>query len=165
MGASYEPRSGRATRAGGALAFAGWWAVLLGLWLALANRLSAQELVAGAAAASIGAGAAVLVRAERPVLPRPRAAWLLELWRPLLAIPGDLWTLGRGLVAALAGRTPGGEVQLVAFAAAEGPEGAARRVLATIAHSIPPNSVVIGFDDEHGAIIVHRLAPADSERS
>jgi hypothetical protein len=82
------------------LAFAGWWALLFGLWLALANRATASEVVAGLVAAAIGAGAAVAVRSQRPVVARAGPAQLLRIARPLAAVPRDLWRLGRTLGAA-----------------------------------------------------------------
>src|SRR5438094_47941 len=52
-------------------AWIGWWLALAGLWLMLVDRTPRAELVLGAAVAAGGATAAVLVRAQRPVLMRP----------------------------------------------------------------------------------------------
>jgi multisubunit Na+/H+ antiporter MnhE subunit len=150
-----------------ALAFAGWWALLFGLWLALANRATASEVVAGLVAAAIGAGAAVAVRGQRPVVARAGAAQLLRIAGPLATVPRDLWRLGRALAPALRGRPPAGQVQAVPFAAGgDDPRAAAQRVLAVAAGSIAPNTIVIAVDCEHDRLVVHRLvAERDDDRS
>jgi multisubunit Na+/H+ antiporter MnhE subunit len=141
-----------------ALAFAGWWAVLFGLWLALANRATASEVVAGLVAAAIGAGAAVRVRRQRPVVARAGAAQLLRIAGPLAGVPRDLWRLGRALAQGLRGRPPAGRLQEVPFAAGgDDPRAAAHRVLAVAAGSLAPNTIVVDVDAERGRLVVHRL--------
>src|ERR671928_1805444 len=81
------PGGGRAS--GAALAWAGWWVLLLGLWLALSNPATPADVAAGAVAAALGATASVLVRGHRRAVPRPRAAWLARLARPLAPILPD----------------------------------------------------------------------------
>jgi multisubunit Na+/H+ antiporter MnhE subunit len=156
-------QGGSGGHGGARAAFAGWWAVLFGLWIALANKADAQEVVAGLVCGAIAAGAAVAVRQERRVVPRPRAAWLARLPRPLRAVPADLWRLARALGAGLRGRPPEGEMLTVPIEAGDDPRDAARRVLVAAGGSIAPNTVVVGIDEEAGVLVVHRLMPAPGD--
>src|ERR671933_1991854 len=75
MPAAPSPRD-RPRHPGAARAFAVWWALLAALWLALVDTVVVPELVVGAVAAAIAATGAVVVRGQRRLLLRPRAAWL-----------------------------------------------------------------------------------------
>lgn len=134
---------------GSVLAFAGWWALLLGLWLALANKATASEFTAGAIAAAIGAVAAVSVRRE--AVPPP----LRRIARPVAAVPRDLWRLGRALAPALRGHPPAGTLETAPLAG--------REALASALGSIAPNSIVVAVDEEHRRVLVHRLVPEEPE--
>jgi multisubunit Na+/H+ antiporter MnhE subunit len=142
---------------GAVAAWVAWFAALWALWVVLANQTTTPELVAGAVAAVVGATAAMVVRGQRPVLGRPRAAWVLALWRPVAAIPRDLALLAGALAAAGRGRPPAGELAAVPFSVADDPRGAARRVLAVAAGSLSPNTIVLGLDADRDELVVHRL--------
>ena len=144
--------------------FVAWWLVLAGLWLVLADKSELAELCAAVVAGGLGAAAAVAARSHRDVTPQPQVRWVARLVRPLAAVPRDLWLLVRALALAGAGRAPAGEVCEVAFDTTADPPGAARRMLAAAGGSLPPNTVVIGFDDHRGTILVHRLLDAGDPR-
>ena len=74
----HGPTGGGGIR-GTALASLAWWALSAALWLALVDNTHFQELVAGAVVACIGAAAALIVRAQRRFVTRPRPSWLLRL--------------------------------------------------------------------------------------
>src|SRR4051794_4259332 len=158
-GTGHGPTGG-AGRQGALRAFILWWAALAALWLVLADKTDAAEVVAAVAAGAVAAAASVLARHERAVIPRPRPRWILRLLVPLGRWPRDLWLLVRGLGPALRGRPPSGELVEHSFDLADGPRGAARTILAAAGGSLAPNTVVTGFDEERGVIVVHRLLPA-----
>jgi multisubunit Na+/H+ antiporter MnhE subunit len=147
------------------LVFCGWWAVLAGFWLVLADKSEFPELCAAVVAGAVGAAAAVAARAEQDVVARPRARRVARLIRPVKRVPHDLWLLLRALAQAAAGHAPAGERYEVPFDTADDARGAARQVLAAIGGTLPPNTVVAGFDDERRTMVVHRLvAGGDRER-
>ena len=82
MGATPSSRD-RPRHPGAVRAWLIWWALLAALWLALVDTVAAPELVAGAVAAAIAATGAVVVRGQRRVLLRPRAAWVRHAAGPL----------------------------------------------------------------------------------
>jgi multisubunit Na+/H+ antiporter MnhE subunit len=165
----HEPGpKGGGGRAGAIRAFVAWWVLCAALWLALVDRTRLDELLTGVVAATIGATASVLVRQERRIVLRPRARWLVQIWRPLLALVTDLWPLTRALVVRGVLRRPGTgqvhEVELDAVGAT--PEQAAFRVLTAAIGSVGPNTVVLDVDEDEGVVRAHQLVPtSDPERS
>ena len=86
--------------------------------------------------------------------PTPRT--LLGLVRPLRDVPRDLLLLTRVLVRRSA---PDARTVRVPFAATgRDPRDAAERAVAVIGGSIAPNTIVVEVDEEHGELLVHRLA-------
>jgi multisubunit Na+/H+ antiporter MnhE subunit len=158
-----DPRSSRARgrHPGAVRAWVTWWVLLAALWLALVDTVVWPELVTGAVAAAIAANGAVLVRGQRQLLLRPRAAWLLSAGRPLLGTVTDL----RPLLGALwrrgvRRRDERGELVEVPYAAvADEPGPAAHRVLTQALGSLAPNTVVVGVDRERRTMLVHQLVP------
>jgi hypothetical protein len=140
----------------------GWWVFGFVLWLLYAGTIARLELLAGAAAAAVGATAAELVRSQgvlRFALPGRR---LLRVWR----IPGDLLreyaiVLGALARALLRGKRTPGRFQENPYDA--GPTttlaGAGWRALATVGGTISPNTIVIDVDPERDVILVHDLVP------
>ncbi len=147
-----EDASMRAVRVGSFLA---WWVALAGLWLALDYTLVVPELVAGAVAAGLGAGAAVAARVRFRIAPR----WLRLAWRPAAQMLPDTAVL----IVALWGRLvlrrqPDGSLRVLRFdAGGAGAADAARRGLAEGAGSFAPNTYVIGVDRDADVIVVHQL--------
>jgi hypothetical protein len=146
-------------RGGAVIAWIGSWLVSVAIYLVLVDTVALPELVAGAVIAIIGASGATLLRAQRRVVMRPRASWLVALWRPVVSYPGDLVTVTRALVRP---KTVSGRLYALPFE--PGPDdarSAARRVLGPTAASFPPNTFVVGLDSERGLLLVHQLVPSD----
>jgi multisubunit Na+/H+ antiporter MnhE subunit len=139
--------------AGAGLAWVGWWLALLGFWLALSNAATAADLGAGALVAALGATASVMVRAQRRYVARPRAVWLRRFGRPLVAFPGDLVRLGRALARPTAGRM----VEVPFAPGEEDGEAATRHLLAVVAGSLAPDTIVVDFDEVRAVLIAHAL--------
>jgi multisubunit Na+/H+ antiporter MnhE subunit len=162
MPAAPSPRD-RPRHPGAARAFAAWWALLAALWLALVDTVVVPELVAGAAAAAIAATGAVVVRGQRRLLLRPRAAWLRAVppavgravtdLGPLL---GALWRRGvrrhdeRGVL-----------VEVPYGAVADDPTAAAHRALTQALGTFAPNTIVVDVDRDRRTLLVHQLVPTD----
>ncbi len=137
-----------------------WWGLGAALWLALVDRTELAELLTGAVVCAIAATGAVLVRRQRPVLTRLRAAWL---GRALRAATGQVTDLPL-LVAVLwrrgvLRRDERGALAIAPFASVDrdDPAHAGDRAAAQAIGSLPPSVVVIDVDVDRGVLIEHRL--------
>jgi multisubunit Na+/H+ antiporter MnhE subunit len=148
----HEPAGGGGP-AGAALAWIVWWELCAALWLLLVDNTHVQELGAGALVAVLGATGAVLVRAQRRIVTRPRPRWLLRLWKPVVLYPRDLVLV----TLALLRRSRGRLVAVPYEPREEVAREAASRELATSAGSFAPNTYVVGADEEAGLLLVHQL--------
>ena len=167
-GGAQGPRGGGGRR-GAVRAWLLWWVVCAALWLALVDRVQAAELVLGAIAATIGASVAVLVRARRGTLLRPRARWLRDTWRPAVALVADVVPLVRALVfrGILRRDAPAPTLAEVQFdVPGADREDAAFRILTVILGSLGPNTIVADVDADARVLRVHQLvATADPGRA
>jgi hypothetical protein len=146
------PRGGGGA-AGARRAWLIWWVLLAALFVALEDSRRLEVLVVAAVVGAFGATAAVVVRARRDVVLRPRLRWILAALRGLLRWPGDLVVLTRALVS----RTEGCIVEEPFSATGDDPHDAARRALAVAGGSLAPNSIVVGIDAERGVLVRHDL--------
>jgi multisubunit Na+/H+ antiporter MnhE subunit len=163
MAATPSPRE-PSRHPGAVRAWLVWWALLAALWLALVDTVVVPELVAGAVAAAIAATGAVVVRAQRRVLLRPRAAWARGALRAVARFGPDLVPLARALWRRGVRRADerGRLVELPYGAVAEDdPEQAAHRVLTEAFGSVAPNAIVVDVDTERRVLLVHELVPTD----
>jgi multisubunit Na+/H+ antiporter MnhE subunit len=162
MAASPSPPD-RPRHPGAVRAWLVWWVLLAALWLALVDTVAVPELVTGAVAAAIAATGAVLVRSQRLLLLRPRAAWLRHAGRPLLRVGLDLGPLLRALWRRGIRRRDehGVLVELPYAAVAQEPRAAAHRVFTETLGSLAPNTIVVGIDRERRMLLVHQLVPTD----
>jgi hypothetical protein len=152
MADHHGPRGGGGA-AGARRAWLIWWVLLTALFIALEDSRRLEVLVLAAIVGAFGATAAVIVRARREVLMRPRARWILAALRNLLRWPADLVALTGALV-----RRPRGRIVEEQFSATgEDPESVARRVLAIAGGSLAPNSIVVGIDADRGVLVRHEL--------
>jgi multisubunit Na+/H+ antiporter MnhE subunit len=153
-----------ARRAGAWLA---WWALLLAFWVVLDYSTERNEVLAGAAAAAIGAFLAELVMRAAGVRLRMRARWL----RPARRLPWQVVTDTAAVFAALWRRLARGEEpasgfrELSARHGGDGPGDLTRRVLLTGGRSFTPNAFVLGIDPERDVMVVHQLVGADAARA
>src|SRR5919202_3896489 len=140
-----------------------WWALLAALWLALVDTVVVPELVAGAVAAAIAATGAVLVRSQRQVLLRPRAAWAPAALRAIGGFAPDLVPLTKALWRRGVRRADerGRLVEVPYAVVGDDPEAAAHRVFTEAIGSFAPNSIVVDIDRERRVLIVHELVPTD----
>ncbi len=138
--------------------------ILYALWLLLVSKRQPHELLLGVPCAIVAAVADAVVKAQdlAPLRPRWRELRLLALepWYILVGTANVLEALARRL----AGRRLGSRVEALRFHAvgADG-ESAARRALATILLSIPPNSIVVAVDRSRGRLLQHRILPGRLE--
>jgi hypothetical protein len=138
-----------------------WWLICAALWMVLDDTTTAPELVDGAVAATIGAGAATLTLVHSPLRVAAVPGWWRGLWRPWARLVGELPLLAGVLWRALSDgeREPGG-LRRVPFASqARADRRAGQVALACVAGSIAPNAVVVAVDEERGEMLVHELVP------
>jgi multisubunit Na+/H+ antiporter MnhE subunit len=139
------------------------WVALVGLWLLLSGSLVLSEIVAGAVAAAIGAGAFEAVRRQGLVRFSPRARWFLRAWRLPFRVFSDAWVISWALLKALALRRPiRGRFREVPFRTG-GTDGrsSARRTLVVLAASLSANTYVV--DLGNGTLLIHELVPRSEE--
>jgi multisubunit Na+/H+ antiporter MnhE subunit len=153
--------AGEAARENGSVrAWLVWWVLCAATWMALVDRLELAELVTGAVTAALGATLAILVRRQRPLLLRPRRAWLWQIPRALLGLVTDLPLLVRVVWRRGILRRPerGALVEVPLESAGPGDAAvAADRVAAQILRSIAPAVVAVEADADRGVLIEHRL--------
>ncbi len=142
------------------------FALLIALWLVLLDTAQWPELVAGAAAAAVGATAAALI--VRPGQPKTAAKSLAllrlgpaRLGRPLIRLVADTGLVVAALARTLAGRPSRGRFRVVGDAPHAPRRSAAGRALTEIWGSLAPNRYVIGVDDDERILMVHELVRAD----
>jgi multisubunit Na+/H+ antiporter MnhE subunit len=143
-----------------------WWALLVALYLLLADSVAVPELATGAIAAAVGATGAVVVRRRRQVLLCGRPAWLRAVWRPALALVTDVWPLARVLVERGVLRRGEGALVEVPFAAtSDGAEDTARRAVTEALGTLGPNTLVVEIDTDRGVLVAHQLRPTKDPAS
>jgi hypothetical protein len=136
-----------------------WALPLWGLWMVLnLSALSGAELLVGGGSAALAALVAMGLHSQGFLSLSPRASWLRFtgriLWRTLL----DTGTVLAEVVRRLGGAAPRGGFSTFAFPArGRDARSVARKVLATTALSLPPNSYVVEFDEENDRLLVHEL--------
>jgi multisubunit Na+/H+ antiporter MnhE subunit len=132
--------------------------LLAALYLLLADSTVFPELVVGAFAAAVGATGAVLCRAQRRELLRPRLGWLRAAARPAVGMFTDLVPLTRRLVT-----RGGGELRRLPLTVpGDRGERAAFVAFTEALGSLAPNTVVVDVDAERGELLVHELAPTEA---
>ena len=134
--------------------------VLLGLWMLFVSLLQLNELVAGIAAALIGAVADAVVKATDFARFRPRLKHLLliltEPWYVISGTASIFWALAKRI----AGQPSEGELKVIPYdAGGDDSDSSARRALTVAYTTIPPNFIVIGIDRERNYLMVHQVSP------
>jgi multisubunit Na+/H+ antiporter MnhE subunit len=140
-----------------------WWVLLMSFWVAADDSVGFDELLAGAAAAALGATLAELARHQAGLRLRIRPEWLV----PALRLPGQVARDTIVVFAALWRRLASGEEPRSGFLAepvsygGDSDEDATRRALLVAGRSVAPNTFVLGLDRERDVMIVHRLVTAE----
>ncbi len=142
-----------------------WWVVLMSFWVILDDSIASDELLAGAAAAALGATLAEVASHQADVRFRMRIEWVV----PALRLPGqvarDTMVVFAALWRQLAhGQEPrSGFRTLPARYGGQDAEALTRRVLLVGGRSVAPNSFVLGLDSERNVMVVHQLVLAEGE--
>ena len=142
-----------------------WWAVLLAFWIVLDWSVAPDELLAGAAAAAIGAFLAELAGHQAVIRLRVRAAWLV----PAVRLPAEVARDTVIVFAALWRRLARGEEPASGFRELPvrygGDTAAAvtRRALLVGGRSLAPNSFVVGIDADRDVMLIHQLVVNQGE--
>lgn len=136
-------------------------AAMFGLWLLLVEDFYPSELLAGGAAALIAVVAGLLaVQSEQRF-----ARLLLAETRALAAAPfavvrDSVIVLGAALLAGIRARPVRSAFREIPFEPGDdSAESAGRRAIATAAHSLAPNTSVLGYDSRRDVMVVHQLVP------
>jgi hypothetical protein len=144
----------------------GTWAlfcvVLFPLWLLYEGEWDRSEVIAGVAAAAIGATAATVALAV--ALPRHRFET-----RVLVRASKVPWAVVQefGIVTWFLVRHPrgGGQFQTYDFSAGRGdPIGRARRATTTLLATFSPNSYILDIDESSNEMLAHTLKPMPREQ-
>lgn len=143
-----------------------WWLLLMGLWVAVDDNIGLAELGAGAAAAALAALLAEGALHQAGLEIAVRVRWLAAAYRLPGQVLGDtvlvFRALGRQLVR---GQPPdSGFRELPVRAGDQSAEGTTWRVLLVGAHSLAPNTVVLGIDEDRDVMVVHELVAREGRR-
>lgn len=155
----------KGTVTGRAVAWLGWWVVLMAFWVITDDSIGLDELLAGAGAAALGALLAEVAAHQASVSFGVRFSWL----RRAAGLPRQVLTETGVVFAALWRKLARGQDPPSGFAAEparygpETPEGRMRRALLVGARSLAPNTFVLGIDRERDVMVVHKLVLDDGE--
>jgi len=126
-----------------------WWAVLFGLWQLYVGQTTTQTTIAGAIAAGLAVGAALLL-APLGLL---RFGLDPRQLRRAASLPWEIVRDFAVMTLALARGRPDGRFREVEVPA----RTAGDRALAGLLGSIAPNAYVVDVDRERSAALVHEL--------
>jgi multisubunit Na+/H+ antiporter MnhE subunit len=138
-----------------------WFVVLNVFWLGLVVTFNWQEQALGVLAAAFGATAAEQVQAQGLVHARIKVRWLAGLLRlPWDVVVQTLQVFSLIPRALMQRRRVEGAFRCELFPhRGADPGDEARRALYKIEASLAPNTYVVGYDDESGAMLLHELYP------
>ena len=134
--------------------------LLLGLWMIFVSMPKLDELLVGIGAALIAAFADGVVKAKRFATFYPHLkSMALVFWEPWYALDGTA-AIFAALAKHLMGKKSEAQLRAVPFnSGGDDPESAARRALAIMYTTIPPNFVVVGIDRDKDLMLVHQVSP------
>jgi len=135
------------------------WLCMMALWFAFVSKVELAEGLIGVFATAAAATGDLVIRRQGFAKFRPEARWFLAFWRePWWVLNGTVvifWALVRR---AIVGKQPDSTFRSLDFDAGRaGGQACARRALALILTTLPPNSVVIGIDEDKNSMLVHQL--------
>jgi multisubunit Na+/H+ antiporter MnhE subunit len=128
------------------------------LWMLFVSQMAKGEILAGIAAALVTVIALEASKHAEPLRFRSPLRALAQAWRiPGLVLKGT-WTLVCELAARIAGRPGQSTLLLTHFEArGAGSRASAKRALAVMYVTFPPNSLIIGIDPESGVMLLHQV--------
>jgi len=135
------------------------WLCMMALWFAFVAKMELGEGLVGIFAAAAAATGDLVIRRCRGFAKfRPKPGWFLafcrEPWWILNGTAVIFWALLRRVV----GKNPDSRLRLLDFdAGGASGRAAARRALGLILTTLPPNSVVIGINQDDDSMLVHQL--------
>lgn len=137
-------------------------AVLYAFWLLLVDDLHPDELVTGAVTAGGAAALGTIVDASRRDRVLVTLPMLRRLYRPLLKLVTDTFTVTGALLRAIVWRQPvQGRLRAVRYeAVSDRPQDRGRRILTEWGASLAANRYALGIDRESRYLLVHELAPS-----
>lgn len=133
---------------------------LVGLWMIFVSMPKLDELLVGIASSIIAAFADAVVKAKKFATFYPHLKFLaLVVTEPWYALDGTaaiFLALGKHLL----GKKSEAQLRAIRFdAGGDDPESAARRALAIMYTTIPPNFIVVGIHREKSLMLVHQVSP------
>lgn len=129
-------------------------------YLLLIDITTTPELYAGLAATLLAAAVTEAARHNGLTGVDARGSWLVRGWRAVAQVPGDIWWVTYAAITQIAApQRPHGVMRAVPFrhGKADDAGDAARRALAEAIGTLPPNTIVLGIDEESDLILVHQL--------
>lgn len=134
------------------------WAFLFVAWLIFAASLNAQEWAFGTFAAAAGVLAFQVSTRTAPLCFSPPFQALLQAWRLPSSILHGTWILIEELGRTIQKKRRHSLFRLASSqATGTDSRSAAKRSLAIIFGTLPPNSLIIGIDRKSGVILFHQL--------
>lgn len=135
------------------------WATLVAFWLLLTGSFALNELVVGAIAVGIATFANRTVRRCEPRRLRLEVRALAGVLPLPWHVVRDTFVLARVLGRRILGRPHRGALRVIPFdAPGTDARSTARRALAVLIISTPPNRYVVAIDRRRGRLLVHELA-------
>jgi multisubunit Na+/H+ antiporter MnhE subunit len=145
------------------LSWIGHFLVMVVLWFLFASKVEPGEILVGIAGAALAAVGDRTVRRRLPTRFQPRIAWLLEVWRlPGYALSGTVVIFKVLISRLILLKEPQGLLRSVPFdPGGETGRASARRALALVMTTFPPNFIVVGIDKERKSMLVHQIEESD----
>jgi hypothetical protein len=140
------------------VSFVFWFCALELLWAMLVGTTQSTELLVGLAAATLGAGFADVLRAQRLFVIAPDARLFAKAWKLPWLVPFDFalvtWTLVRSLAR---GRRVRGQWVTAPYPLASGAKGRWQRTFAVATANGAANALVVDMGEQESEL--HALQP------
>ena len=141
-----------------------YWAASFCTWLLFVNTTRRNELWMAAATSVVAATAAEIVREQPFAEFRPRLVWLLQFWREPWYIVEGCAAIFKVVLKHLFHPEPSILREVVFDSGGSDPASAARRALAIIYTTTPPNFVVLGIDLDKKVMLIHQVSETETPR-